>query len=119
MIFILGKSEAVILKLDFEKAYDCVWWFFLCNVLLAEGFDGGYVHRIMQLACGAYTAVSVNGVVGPFFPNGRDLRQENPISPLLFNFVVDSLSCIWVHAVVAGHITPVNSNLISYGISLL
>lgn len=45
-------SEAFILKLDFKKAYDCVRWSFLRDVLLAKGFDTGYVHHVMQLVCG-------------------------------------------------------------------
>ena len=45
-------SKAVILKLDFEKAYDSVSWGFLKQVLLAKGFDSGMVHRIMQLVMG-------------------------------------------------------------------
>ena len=36
--------KTVILKLDFEKAYDSMSWGFLRQVLLAKGFDGGVVH---------------------------------------------------------------------------
>lgn len=44
----------VILKLDFEKAYSCVRWSFLRDILFARGFDDPiYVHRDMQLICDA------------------------------------------------------------------
>lgn len=33
-----------------------------------------YVHRIMQLVCGAHTAISINGIVGPCLKNDRGLR---------------------------------------------
>ena len=56
-------SKAVILKLNFEKAYDSVSQGFLRQVLLAKGFDGGVVHRIMQLFMGGRTVISVNGKV--------------------------------------------------------
>ncbi|XP_073361748.1 uncharacterized protein [Aegilops tauschii subsp. strangulata] len=46
---------------DFEKAYDSVSWPFLRKFLLAKGFEGSYVHRIMQLVSGGHTAISVNG----------------------------------------------------------
>lgn len=55
------NCNVVVLKLDFEGAYDLVSWPFLHYVLLAKGFDGAYMHRIMQLVCGGHTAVSVNG----------------------------------------------------------
>ena len=54
-------SKVVVLKLDFEKAYDPVSWNFLRQVLLAKGFDGAVVHRLMQLVTGGHTAVRVNG----------------------------------------------------------
>ena len=48
----IQKTKEVSLKLDFEKAYDSVSWPFLRTVLLAKGFDGPLVHRIMQLVWG-------------------------------------------------------------------
>lgn len=66
-------------------------WEFLWEFLLGKDFEAGWVHRIMQLVVGGQTAVSVNGKVSKYFHNRRGLRQGNPISPLLFNFVVDAL----------------------------
>lgn len=106
------NTKAVILKLDFEKAYDSVSWVFLRDVLLAKGFDGVYVQCLMHLVGGGDTAVTVNGRVGPYFANGRGLRQGDPTFPLLFNFVAGDFPCILNRAAAAGHITLVISDLI-------
>ena len=112
-------TKAVVLKLDFEKAYDSVSWKFLRQVLLAKGFEGPVMQRLMELVSGGHTAVAVNGQISQFFANGRGLRQGDPASPLLFNFVADALSRILSRAALAGHITPVSSHLIPNGISHL
>jgi hypothetical protein len=110
---------AVLLKLDFEKAYDRVNWNFLRGVLLRKGFDPAYVHRIMQLVSGGQTAISINGEVGPYFRNKRGVRQGDPLSPLLFDFVADALDIILSRARVAGHIQGVVSHLIPEGVTHL
>jgi hypothetical protein len=109
------KPSAVLLKLDFEKAYDRVNWQFLREVLLRKGFDPAYVHRIMQLVSGGQTAISINGEVDPYFRNKRGVRQGDPISPLLFDFVADALDVILSRARAAGHIQGVVSHLIPGG----
>jgi hypothetical protein len=68
------KLHAVLLKLDFEKAYDRVSWNFLHEVLLRKGFKPAFAHRIMQLVTGGQTAISINGEVGPYFRNKRGVR---------------------------------------------
>jgi hypothetical protein len=106
------KLSAILLKLDFEKAHDRVNWQFLREVLLRKGFDPAYVHRIMQLVSGGQTAISINGEVGPYFRNKRGVRQGDPISPLLFDFVADALDVILSRARTTGHIQGVVSHLI-------
>jgi hypothetical protein len=113
------KMQVVLLKLDFAKAYDRVNWDFLKEVLLRKGFNPGFVHRMMQLVCGGQTAISINGEVGPYFCNKRGVRQGDPISPLLFDFMADALDAILVRAREAGHIRGVVSHLIPGGVSHL
>ena len=84
------RQPAILLKLDFEKAYDRVNWEFLRQVLLGRGFSSVWVHHMMQLVSGGQTVIAVNGEVGNFFRNKRGLHQGDPASSLLFNFVADA-----------------------------
>ena len=113
------KLGGILLKLDFEKAYDRVNWSFLLEVLRRKGFDAGFVHRIEQLVSGGQTAISINGQVGPYFRNKRGVRQGDPLSPLLFNFVVEALSAMLSAAYAAGHIQGVVPHLFPGGVSHL
>lgn len=88
------KENVFILKLDFEKAYDCVSWEFLEGVIYRKGFDPLWVSWIMQLLRGEQTAININGEPDPFSQNLRGVRQGGPISLLLFNLVVDALAII-------------------------
>jgi hypothetical protein len=111
--------QGLLLKLDFEKAYDRVSWDFLREVLLRKGFSALVVHRLMQLVSGGHTAVNVNGQVGPFFRNARGVRQGDPLSPILFDFMVDSLVAILSRASAAGHVQGVVPHLIPVGVTHL
>jgi hypothetical protein len=113
------KTRAMILKLDFEKAYDRVSWSFLRDVLVRKGFESGVVHHLMQLVTGGQTAISINGEIGPYFRNKRGVRQGDPISPLLFDFLADALAIILDHASAARHIKGVVSHLVAEGVTHL
>jgi hypothetical protein len=113
------NHKALILKLDFEKAYDRVSWAFLRSVLSRKGFHVAVVHRLMQLVSGGQTAISINREVGPFFRNKRGVRQGDPISPLLFDFMADALSAMLDAAARAGHLRGVVPHLIQGGVTHL
>jgi hypothetical protein len=57
------KLSGILLKLDFEKAYDRVKWDFLNEVLRCKGFEEGLIHRIAQLVAGGQTVITINGEV--------------------------------------------------------
>jgi hypothetical protein len=113
------KLGCILLKLDFEKAYDRVNWELLVEVLLCKGFDPGVVHCISQLVSGGQTAISINGEIDSFFRNKWGVRQGDPLSPLLFDFMADALSVILTRANQAGHISGVLPHLIPGGIAHL
>jgi hypothetical protein len=62
------------------------------------------VHRLMQIVSGGHTTVNVNGEIGPYFQNAGGVRQGDPLSPLLFDFMVDALAAMLTKVSEAGHI---------------
>nr|BDI54533.1 retrotransposon protein, putative, unclassified [Triticum aestivum] len=65
------------------------------------------------------TAVTINGTMGSFFRNKRGLRQGDPSSPLIFNFVADILAAMIHKARGAGNIKWLVPHLIPGGVTNL
>jgi hypothetical protein len=86
------KQNDLILKLDFEKVYGKVNWNFLQQVLRMRGFPRLWCQWIEKVVTKASVCVQVNDDLGHFFQTGKGLRQGDPLSPILFNLVVDMLT---------------------------
>lgn len=69
----------------------------------------------MHLVSCGQTVVTINGETGKFFRNKRGLRQGDPSSPLIFNFVAYALSAMLAKARAAGHIRGLVPHLIPGG----
>ncbi|KAK2656853.1 hypothetical protein Ddye_009905 [Dipteronia dyeriana] len=94
------RVGGILVKLDFEKAYDSVNHSFLDSILENMGF--GFKWR-QWLRCCISTpslAVLVNGSSTEEFCLERGLRQGDPLSLFLFNIVVECLSCCFKKALV-------------------
>jgi hypothetical protein len=86
------KLQAIILKLDLKKAYDCINWDFLRLTLLQCGFGLPTTNWIMGCASSAAYAILINRESTKFFQSGRGLKQGCPLSSLLFILVMEGLS---------------------------
>jgi hypothetical protein len=73
----------------------------------------------MHLVSGGQTTICINGEVGPFFRNKRGVRQGDPISPLIFDFMADALSALIDAVARAGHLRGVVPHLIQGGVTHL
>jgi hypothetical protein len=89
------------------------------EVLLRKGFSAVVVHWLMQLVSRGQTASNLNGEIGTYFCNARGVRKGDPLSPLLFDFMADSLAAILTRAREAGHLHGVVTHLIPGGVTHL
>jgi hypothetical protein len=115
----LKKLNWVILKLDFEKAYDKVKWSFLQQTLRMKGFSEEWRALIHNFVTGGSVAIKVNDDIGRYFQTCKGLRQGDPLSPMLFNIVVDMLAIMIEHAKVEGQIEGLLPHLVYGGLSIL
>jgi hypothetical protein len=74
---------------------------------------------MMQSVKHGNLAININGEQGPFFPSTRGVRQGDPISPLLFDYVVDGLAAMVDVARQAGHISGLVPDLVEGGVNML
>lgn len=89
-----AKHKGILCKIDFEKAFDCISWDFLLELLHMRGFGPRWTAWISSLLFNSKSALIINGKAGNWFSNKRGLRQGNPLSPLLFILVTDTLDQI-------------------------
>jgi hypothetical protein len=68
------KTPGIILKLDYEKAYDRVNLDFLFEILRLRGFGSSWIGWINMLVVGGSVSVMANGEESNAFKTGKCLR---------------------------------------------
>ncbi|XP_028105602.1 uncharacterized protein LOC114304658 [Camellia sinensis] len=97
----------MIIKLDFQKAYDSLNWDFLLSMLVNFGFGGKWVEWIKVCITSARLSVLVNGSPTEEFSPQRGLRQGNSLFPFLFIIAAECLSILLNRALDLGMIKGV------------
>ena len=82
----------VLCKLDVEKVYDHVSWDFLMYMLQRCGFSEKWRKWIRYCILTVKFSILINGSPSDFFGSSRGLWQGDPLSPLLFDIVMEALS---------------------------
>ncbi|KAK3224602.1 hypothetical protein Dsin_004464 [Dipteronia sinensis] len=92
------SKGGLVVKLDFEKAYDSVDHSFLDSILGGMGFGLKWRKWMNYCISSPVLSVLVNGSPTEEFSLERGLRQGDPLSPFLFNIVIEALNCLFKKA---------------------
>ena len=84
-----------------------------------KGFSQKWCSWVKQFTQGGNVNIKVNDQLGSYFQTKKGLRQGDPMSPILFNIVVDMLVILIARAKEAGQVEGVIPHLVQDGLSIL
>ncbi|MCH96329.1 LINE-1 reverse transcriptase like [Trifolium medium] len=96
------RDKALLLKVDFEKAYDSVNWKYLNFVLRKMKFPTKWMEWMKACIFTSSMSILVNGSPTEDFVVGKGLRQGDPLSPFLFLLAAEGLTRLTHKAVEIG-----------------
>lgn len=103
-----SKNKVLFFKADFAKAFDCLSWKFLINVMHHMGFPSRWKNWVMGILFTGKASILINGAPTTEFLIRRGLRQGDPLSPFLFTIAMEAVHVMMAKAVSAGTFRGVN-----------
>jgi hypothetical protein len=86
------KRGAKAINLDFKKAYDSISHIALLKILKHLKFPIKFINLIGALLSDSSVRIKINDSLSKKFDVKRGVKQGDPLSPLLFTFVVELLA---------------------------
>ena len=84
-----------------------------------KGFSQNWCSWIQQCTRGGNVNIKVNDQPSSYFQTRKGLRQGDPMSPILFNIVVDMLAILIAKAKEVDQVEGVIPHLVQDGLSIL
>ena len=81
----------MIISIDVEKAFDKIQHLFMIKTLQKMGIEGTYLNTVKAIYDKPIANIILNGEKLKAFPLGSETRQGCPLSPSLFNIVLEVL----------------------------
>lgn len=93
-ICVTNQEEIVLIKLDFEKAFDRIEHSAVMDIMKHKGFGTRWLQWMKAIFSSGTSFILLNGVPGKRFDCRRGVRQRDPLSPPLFVLAVDLLQSL-------------------------
>lgn len=107
-------------SLDVKKAFDTVSHFTLFSTLEGRGVPDMYIGIIKELYSGATTSFTLNGESDALsVPVRQGIKQGDPLSPFIFNCVLDPLLVCLNDSRLGYHIDGVSAGAMAFADDLL
>ena len=82
----------MIISIDAEQTFDKIQYPFMIKTLQKVGIEGTYLNRVKVIYDKPTANIILNGEKLKAFPLRSGTRQRYPLSPLLFNIVLEVLA---------------------------
>ena len=88
----LKDKNHMIISIDAEEGFDKIQHPFMIKILQKAGIEGTYLNIIKAIYDKPTSNIILNGEKLKAFPLKSGIRQGCPVSPLLFNIVLEVLA---------------------------